>query len=241
MTRVTVRSTLRSETDEMRDEQARLEARQNTMTAKRHALAAEFGSKKSRKAIEDMTLNAIRSANADDPAAARNESVAGNVLANMADLTSAMPSKNELEAAVNSGKPRPTPNLAAEFPGDVYTVDSVVGEELMTMIEVSDWVEASKAGQGVNVSSKYVAKRIVKLAKNKQIMKLKALRFILLCIEFNAALFGGGGSRAKKIPLKNKLEALMGDDTPAALISAVRRKFGTEYVSIVCKPWSVFG
>ncbi|CAO2649661.1 Nn.00g070460.m01.CDS01 [Neocucurbitaria sp. VM-36] len=226
--RVVVRSTLRSETEEMREEQAELEARQNTVTAKRYALAAEFGSKKSRKALEERTLNAIRSGNADDPTAIRNESVAENVLQNMAPSLGAMPTKEELAAAVDSSKPRPTPNLAAEYPGDVYTIDTVVGSELMTMLGVKDWVDASIAGQGVDVSSKYVAKRIVKLARNKQIQKLKVLRFILLCINFNAALLGSGGSRPKKIPIKGKLEALMGDDTPAGCVMAIRRKFAPE-------------
>ncbi|KAH8733215.1 DNA-directed RNA polymerase-like protein I 49 kDa polypeptide [Phaeosphaeriaceae sp. PMI808] len=226
--RVVLRSTLRSETEEMREEQERLEARQATMMAKRHALAAEFGSKKSRKAIEDMTLNAIRSAKADDPTATRDEGVAGNILQNMSTALGSMPTKQELEAAVDSSKPRPTPNLAAEYPADVYPIDTVVGSELMTMIEVKDWVQASEAGQGVDVSSKYVARRIVKLAKNKQIQKLKVLRFILLCINFNAALTGGGGKFAKRIPQREKLEALMGEDTPAGCIMALRRKFASE-------------
>jgi DNA-directed RNA polymerase I subunit RPA49 len=226
--RVTLRSTLRSETEEMREEQERLEARQNTMQAKRHALAAEFGSKKSRKAIEDMTLNAIRSGKADDPAGARNDAVAENILQSMNTATGAMPTKEQLAAAVDSSKPRPTPNLAAEYPGDVYPIDTVVGSELMTMIEVKDWVDASTAGRGVDVSSKFVARRIVKLARNKQIQKLKVLRFILLCINFGAALSGGGGRHAKKIPPKGKLEALMGDDAPAGCVMAIRRKFAAE-------------
>lgn len=227
--RVVVRSTLRSETEEMRQEQARIEAQQNTVTARRAALASEFGSKKSRKALEDRTLNAIRSGNPDDPSAARSEAVAENVLQNMANSSVAMPTKDDLLAAVDSSKPRPAPNLTAEYAGDVYTIDNVVGTDLMTILDVKDWVEASTAGININVPSKYVAKRIVKLARNKQIQKLKVLRFILLCINFNAALIGaGGGSKPKKIPMKGKLEVMMGDDTPAGCVVAIRRKFAPE-------------
>lgn len=222
--RVVLRSTLRSETEEMREEQEKLEARQNTMMAKRHALAAEFGSKKSRKAIDDMTLNAIRGGPADNP---RNDAVAGTILQNMEGATDAMPTKDELAAAVDSSKPRPTPNMAAEYPGDVYPIETVVGSELMTMLEVKDWVEACRAGQGVNVSSRYVARRILALAKNKQIQKLKVLRFILLCIDFAAAL-SGPGNKAKKIPMKGKLEAMMGENTPVSCVMAIRRKFAPE-------------
>jgi DNA-directed RNA polymerase I subunit RPA49 len=222
--RVVVRSTLRSETEEMREQQENLEARQPTMMAKRHALATEFGSKKSRKAIDDMTLNAITNGPADTP---QNDGVAENVLQNMTAAVGDMPTKEELAAAVDSSKPRPTPNLAAEYPGDVYPIDTVVGTELMTMLEVKDWVDACTAGQGVNVSSRYVARRILALAKNKQIQKLKVLRFILLCIDFVAALQGPAG-RAKKIPPKGKLEAMMGEDTPVSCVMAIRRKFAPE-------------
>ncbi|KAF2028379.1 DNA-directed RNA polymeras-like protein I 49 kDa polypeptide [Setomelanomma holmii] len=225
--RVTVRSTLRSETEEMREEQEKLEARQATMMAKRHALAAEFGSKKSRKAIEDMTLNAIRSGNPTDPASTRNEGVAENILNNMTTATGTMPTKEDLAAAVDKSKPRPTPNMAAEYPTDVYPIETVVGSELMTMIEIKYWVDASEAGQGVSVTSKYVAKRITRLSRNKQIQKLKVLQFIYLCINFAAALSGPTG-RPKKIPPKGKLEDMMGDDAPAGCVMAIRRKFAAE-------------
>jgi DNA-directed RNA polymerase I subunit RPA49 len=226
--RVTLRSTLRSETEEMREEAERLEAQQSTVMAKRNALATEFGSKKSRKALDDMTLNAIRSnGKPDDPANTRNEAVAENILQNMESATSAMPTKEELAAAVDSSKPRPTPNMAAEYPGDVYPIDTIVGSELMTLLDVKDWVDASVAGQGVDVSSKFVARRIVKLARNKQIQKLKVLRFILLCISFGAAL-SSGGKGPKKIPPKGKLEAMMGEDVPAGCVVAIRRMFASE-------------
>ncbi|KAH3976627.1 hypothetical protein HBI26_135160 [Parastagonospora nodorum] len=224
--RVTLRSTLRSETEEMREQKEKTEAQQQTMMAKRNALASEFGSKKSRKALDDMTMNAIRSGKPDDPASARNDAVAENILQNMAGATGAMPTKQEMEAAVDSSKPRPTPNLQAEYPGDVYPIETIVGSELMTMIEVKDWVDAAAAGQNINVTSKFVAKRIVKLARNKQIQKLKVLRFILFCINFSQALQSSKGG--KKIPPKGKLEAIMGEDVPQSCIMAIRRKFARE-------------
>ncbi|KAL1650620.1 DNA-directed RNA polymerase I subunit rpa49 [Didymella pomorum] len=224
--RVTVRSTLRSETQELQEEQARLEAAQGTMTAKRHQLAAEFGSKKSRKRIDDITMNSIRSGAPEEQQ--RNEGVAENVLTNMSENTSAMPTKAELAAALDSSKPRPTPNMAAEFPGDVYTYDAVVGSELMGLIPVKDWMDASEKGKGVQVNSKYVAKRILKLCRNKQVQKLKALRFILLCINFNAALGNQAGRYARRIPPKGKLESLMNEEDNIPLVNAIRRKFGSE-------------
>ena len=222
--RVTVRSTLRSETEELQNRQARIEAAQSTFTAKRHALAAEFGSKRSRKAIEDMTQNAIQRGDA-----TKDEGMAENVLQGMSGATDAMPTTAQLAAAVDESKPRPRANISAEYPIDVYPTDVVVGKELMALIEVSDWVSASESGQGVEVGSRFVAKRITKLAKNKQYQKLKVLRFILLCVKLNDIAKPGKGG-AKRIPPKGKFETAMGEDVPAALGNTIRRRFASEYV-----------
>jgi DNA-directed RNA polymerase I subunit RPA49 len=226
MRQVVVRSTLRSETQEMRDEEAQLAARKNTMAAKKYALATEFGSRKSRKALEERTMNAIRSDNPN--AGPASNAVAANVLRDMAALTGAMPTKEELLAAVDSSKPRPMPNLQAEHPGDVYTSETVVGNDLMMLIDVGDWIEQSNNGLNIEIFSQYAARRIVKLVRNKQIQKLKVLRFMLLCINFNEALYGPGGNKPKKIPQKGRLEAAMGENTPTSWITAIRRKFAQE-------------
>ncbi|KAJ4353864.1 DNA-directed RNA polymerase I subunit rpa49 [Didymosphaeria variabile] len=219
--RVTVRSSLRSETEELQNRQARIEAAQSTFTAKRHALAAEFGSKRSRKAIEDMTQNAIQRGDA-----TKDEGIAENVLQGMSGATAAMPTSEELAAAVAESKPRPRANLAAEYPIDVYPIDVVVGKEFMALIEVSDWVSASESGAGVEVRSRFVAKRISKLVKNKQYQKLKLLRFILLCVKLNDIAKPGKGT--KKLPPKGKFETAMGEDVPAALGNTIRRRFASE-------------
>jgi DNA-directed RNA polymerase I subunit RPA49 len=222
--RVTVRTTLRSETEEMQNRQAQVEAVRSTNRAKRNELAQQFGSKKSRKAIEDMTLNAISRGDGGN-----DSGMAENILQGMAGMTSAMPTSQELAAAVDSSKPRPRANLAAEYPEDVYSTDAVVGTELMASIPVKDWVDASQAGEGVQVSSRFVAKRILSLVKNKQIQKLKVLRFILLCIQFNDSLYGGGKG-AKKIPTKEKMQAAFGENMPEPVVNGIRRKFASEYV-----------
>jgi DNA-directed RNA polymerase I subunit RPA49 len=222
--RVTVRTTLRSETEEMQNRQAQVEAVRSTNRAKRNELAQQFGSKKSRKAIEDMTLNAISRGDGGN-----DSGMAENILQGMAGMTSAMPTSEELAAAVDSSKPRPRANLAAEYPEDVYSTDAVVGTELMASIPVKDWVDASQAGEGVQVSSRFVAKRILSLVKNKQIQKLKVLRFILLCIQFNDSLYGGGKG-AKKIPTKEKMQAAFGENMPEPVVNGIRRKFASEYV-----------
>ncbi|KAF2273762.1 DNA-directed RNA polymeras-like protein I 49 kDa polypeptide [Westerdykella ornata] len=226
--KVTVRSTLRSETDELRAQREKEAAVRATMTAKRHALAAEFGSKKSRKAIQEMAENAITSGRAQGPdMGGRDENVASAVLQGMSTTTAAMPTREDIAAAVDSSKPRPQANLAAEYPSDVYPVETLVGKDLMTIIPIKDWVDAVDAGAAINVHSRYVAKRIVKLAKTKELQKLKVLRFILLCVDFNAAL-KAKGKGPKLIPHKEKLLREMGENVPPSVVDAIRRKFASE-------------
>jgi len=194
------------------------------MTARRHALATEFGSKRSKKAIVDMTENAITQGRA---GGAPDETISEAVLQGMSKTTSAMPTKDEIVAAVDSSKPRPKHNPAAEYPADVYPIDTIVGKDLMSLIPVKDWVEGANAGASIDVHSRFVAKRIFKLVKAKEIQKLKVLRFILLCVNFNAALKVKGRG-AKQIPPKEKLMAEMGEDVPPPVVDSIRRRFASE-------------
>ena len=231
--KLTIRSTLRSEIDELRAERERIAEARQSMTAKRHALASEFGSRKSRKAIQQMAENAIargRAAGDGGPAgvAAKDEALSSALLQGLEGTTSAMPTRADLAAAVDSSKPRPLANLAAEYPSDVYSVEAILGKDLLMAIEVKDWMDAANAGEGVNVHSKFVAKRILKLAKAKEIQKLKVLKFILLCANFNASL-KSHGKGAKKVPDRTKLLTLLGE-TPA-VVDGVRKRFASELVS----------
>lgn len=190
---------------------------------KKRALIAEFGSKKSKKAISDFTENAITQGG---DVAVQDDIIASAISQTTKDPKLAMPTTEELAAAVDSSKPRPVANIGAEFPADVYPINTIVGKDLMGLIPIKDWVEAVRAGQGVKMHSAFVAHRMFKLAKAKEIQKLKVLRYILLCINFNSALKHSKG--AKRIPHKDKLAPLMGEDIPGPVIDAIRRKFASE-------------
>lgn len=217
--------------EELREERERIAAAKASMTARRHALASEFGSKKSRKAIADMTENAIiRGQGKGESTGVKDETVASAVLQNMATTTASMPTKEAIAAAVDDSKPRPVANRSAEYPSEVYPVETIVGKDLLGLIPIKDWVDAAEAGEAVNVHSQFVAKRIFKLAKAKELQKLKILRFILLCVNFNAALKSKGRG-PKFIPPKDKLMAEMGENAPGPVVDAIRRRFASEYLS----------
>ncbi|KAF2012469.1 RNA polymerase I associated factor, A49-like protein [Aaosphaeria arxii CBS 175.79] len=217
--KLTVRSTLRSEVEEVREEEAKARM---TMAQKKYNLTAEFGSKKSKKAIQERMANRIARGDPNEPT--EENPVADAIMQGMDATNGKMPTKEELEAELDSSKPRPKANLAAEYPADVYPIDTIVGKELMALIPIKDWLDSAEEGKGVQVASKYVARRILKLAKNKDVQKLKVLKFILLCVNFNAAL-RTKGKGPKNVPPKDKLITAMGDDIPPAVVDSIRRKF----------------
>lgn len=230
--KLTLRSTLRSEMEELREEKEKREARVATMSARRTALGMEFGSKKSRKALLDRTENAItRGGTNVNDADVNATATAAAVLSNMEKSTAAMPTRAELEASVDENKPRPKANIAAEVPKDVYPVDVIVGKELMSAISVKDWVDAAKAGEALTVGSRFVAKRMNRLAKSEEgrdIQKLKVLRFILLCVNFLGSLKARGNKGPKVLPPKPKMLELLGTTGP--VLDALKRRFVSEYV-----------
>lgn len=211
--------------DELREETAKAA---QTMASKRFALTSEFGSRKSKKAIEAITQNAISRGRAGDAnATVQNSSVTDAVMKGMSAAAANMPSKADMEEALDSSKPRPRADLTAEYPSDVYPVDALIGKELMGSILIKDWLDSAQEGTGVEVASKFVARRILKLAKNNEVQKLKILKFILLCINFNASLRTKGRG-AKLIPFKGKLAEALGKDVPSGVASGIHRKFASQ-------------
>lgn len=131
-----------------------------------------------------------------------------------------MATKAELDAAMNAAKPRPYANTETQDITQVYTVDSLIGKESMPALQVRKWQVDMKAGVNVQVSSRYVANRLLKYREN--VEKLKMLRYILLLLDFyNNTTPSKDGRRLKRADdLKNIL-----DNQPESLLTSIKRKF----------------
>lgn len=192
----------------------------------RNDLGQAFGTKKARKAIASLTENAIsnKSAHQTSPGGSQRtklDSVATAMLESMAEATGGMATRSELAAAVDESKPRPKANLAAEHVKDVYTIESLIGQDIIKMIPVKEWQDAVKAKKEVITKSKYVAHRLQKVASD--IQKLKALRYLLCLLEF----FGSTrpkGRGMRLLPHKDGLRAAI-SGVPEGVIEHIRRKF----------------
>ena len=194
------------------------------MREQRVALGEAFGTKKAKKAILSVTENAIS-----PDKSARNklangttkvDATAAAMMANMAEATAGMATKEELDLVMNANKPRPKANTETTDLSKVYTVETLIGTETMASILVRPWQTEMKAGREVMVPSRFVAARLVKFKDN--VEKLKMLRYMLLLIQFiNATKSGREG---RKLPRHDELKTI-NEGQPDSLLQGVKRKF----------------
>ncbi|KAL0262190.1 DNA-directed RNA polymerase I subunit rpa49 [Diplodia seriata] len=220
--KLVLRSTLRSEAEEMRAQrEAAADQERQTNFALRQELGKEFGTKKAKKALASITENAINpTAGAADGKVT--DAVAKAVLESVADATADAPTREALQQAVDENKPRPKANLEATTPAEVYPPDVLIGGDNMRLIEVKSWLEAVEKNESINTESLFVSRRLVSVGSSKNVKKLKVLKYMLLLIDFLAALKPARNG-AKKLPQRADLEKRT--NTSGALLDGVRRKF----------------
>lgn len=234
--KMAVRSTLRSEEQQAREEHAAeianvALANSGSARAKRHDLGMTFGTKKAKKAINALTENAIvpQTAGGEDMGqeevrkAIKADPAMAAIMESMAPAASTAPTQASLQAAMDENKPRPKANEKAEHPKDVYPISTLVGVETMKEVKVRPWVEASEAGQAIESTSRFVSFRVEGLLQNDDIPKLKVLRYMLVLIKFYQALLAGGKAGGRKLPMRDKLASAMGDES--FLLETVKRRF----------------
>ena len=196
----------------------------------RNELGLAFGTKKSQKAIKDLTANAIQaspakaSQNGDNSSPQKLDPLAEAVVYSMADATSSMPTRDELRKTIEENKPRPTPHLDATAPEDVYPLEELVGGEvILERLAVKGWVDTISSGGDVPTRSRFVAHRIVKLVEQGDIRKLRALRYILLLVEWYLSLKVAKGG--KRVPKEEDLRKLY-DSYGADMVKGIGKRFG---------------
>lgn len=208
-----LRSTLRIEPKDESEKDKR------TFGQQRAELGREFGTKKAKKVIADRTVNAIVNR---EPGKGKDKAREA-ILDSMAE--SALPTLNEKEQmeAELASKPIPRPNMEAKEVKDVYAFDTLIPPDHFNLINIKEWQSSAKAEQNINFTLRYPALRVAKLAKTDEIVRLKALGYLTLLLEFNNAL-QHAGKAGKKVPQKNKLSQKL-SAWPQALVDKVRIRF----------------
>ena len=227
--------------EEVQAQEERNKIERKTNRDARQALGMEFGTKKAKRAINDSITNAInpqqRGKDALTNGIAGKDERASALLEIMNANTAGLPTREERQAAIDDAKPRPTADLDAQQPQDVYLFQQLIPESLLRSLEVHDWIQKAKNNVAIVTHSRYVARRVHDLASAKEMAKLRALRYILTMIDFKAACSptkNGGFKLPKDREILQKKV-----DAPSAIIDDIRQKFSekgyrpTKYPPIV--------
>jgi DNA-directed RNA polymerase I subunit RPA49 len=190
----------------------------------RNNLGQTFGTKKSKKAIASFTENAINPVQSRNNGAttAKIDSASEAMLATIGEATAGMSTSAQLADVVEANKPRPKANTEATEVQQVYTVDNLIGDHVMSLIPVRPWTEAMKAKKAIRATSRYVAHRVENHSQN--IEKLRILRYMYFVIRL---LDKSRDRRSEKmLPRQDDLKEAI-EDMPSSVLDHFKRKFTT--------------
>lgn len=191
----------------------------------RTLLGEAFGTKKAQKAIQSLTENAITS-----PIKGRKDADGKVALdaaaAVMVDAMEQAPSTAtiaQLQADAEARKPRPKANLEAETPAEVYSIESIVGEDNLRLLNVISWRDAVKDNTGVDTISRYVSRRLKRVVQTGDANRIKTLKYLLTLLEWKKCLKRGnrGGF---KVPFRAEMQKSM-KHIEWSIVDKIRKRF----------------
>ena len=227
--KLVARSTLRHNTS---NESSDSETVPATGYAARNNLGLAFGTKKSQKAIRSLTDNAINAIKASPSKSKLNADGSENtkqldalseaVISSMAEPTSSMPTREEMQAQIDEAKPIPAPHLNASNPSEVYPVAELVGgEHVLRKMQVKDWTETLNAGGDVPTQIFFVSRRLAKVAQSGDVLKMRILKYLCLLVGWWKCLKPG---RSLKVPKTEDMGSLV-EQFGTELVGGLRRRF----------------
>lgn len=242
--KMSVRSTLRKEEEELqRNQQVPQSSVRHSVPAlhgvalkcfqvlsERQKLGLEFGTKKAKKAINSLADNAVTSISQGDlntvegvkKSIQQNPSAAA-VIKSMAEGAANAPSKEALQAVIDNAKPRPKHNINATRPEDVYTIDELVGDDVMRLVKVKPWFDAIEEKKEVKTMSRFVSHRLKSLVEDDDVKRTKVLKYLLILMQFFLALKKGHRGAGKKVPKRDELLTII--DVDPVLLDTIRKTF----------------
>ena len=153
------------------------------------------------------------------------DKAAATVINAMADKAQ-VPSREVLEIAAREAKPVPKANLEAQTVEDVYSIEELVGPEMLAGVKVKEWQDAVAEDQDVLTTSVFVSRRVRKIAASGEAKRLKLLKLLLGLLEWHRCLKPGrkgGKSLPTKEDVANAVKSVSGRTQ-----GAIQRKFAPD-------------
>lgn len=196
--------------------------------AARTILGEAFGTKKSQKAIRSLTENAISSSKPTQTGSGKQvlDAAASAVIESMSQNAASAPTREELQALVDEAKPRPKANLAAESVADVYTIEDLVGFEVLKALQVRDWQTQLKKGESITTASRYVSNRVTQVGISGDVKRLKALKYLCILVDWLGCLKKGSHKTLKLPPKEDVKNSVSAAGQP--FLESIRKRFAPE-------------
>lgn len=150
------------------------------------------------------------------------------------------PKPSDKDKEVQAAKPVPKANLDATSPVDVYPVQTLVPNGLVTLrtLNTKDWEDSINSGNAVTSTSRFVARRVEGVVKSGNKQNLRLLRFIQILIEFSRCLKPAragpdnkAGPGSKKLPPREDLRRILSTSPKTATDDGTDNQSGTNYLS----------
>ncbi|KAI1393566.1 RNA polymerase I associated factor, A49-like protein [Hypoxylon trugodes] len=201
-----------------------------TMMELRNNLGEAFGTKKAKKALAAITENAIAPERAVAEAGRNPQKLSNSsqaLMESINDVTSGMASKEDLQAAADAAKPVPPGNFEAQEIQDVYTLEELIGGEILNSIPIQDWRDQLKKGTSVPMPTQFIARRLVPINEGPNpVHRLRALRYLDFLIKFTKSSRPGKERGTRRIPPRDKLREIL-KPAPEPVVENIRRKFSS--------------
>lgn len=138
-----------------------------------------------------------------------------------------------MKKTAEEARPGPKPHLQAETPAEVYPLEELVGLDLLRILAVRDWQEKVAAGEDIVTKSRYVSGRVREVVKSGNVREIKALKYLLLLVEWYHCLKSIKQRGAKELPPTAVLAKAI-DGTSEELREIIRVRFAEgKYVNIL--------
>lgn len=175
-----------------------------------------FGSKRAKKAILEKEKNAVKLPGAGEDGSPELDKAASATLDVIGEAGATMATRDEMQATVDATKPVPKANVDAEDIHDVYDPAELIGADTLNSVPFKDWKEGVESGEGVNVTSRWVATRVDEVARGpNSISRLRLLRYTYYLIAYYASSSRKGHRR--QAPRKKDFRDLTGASGQVAM------------------------
>lgn len=146
-------------------------------------------------------------------------------MASLKDVATSVPTQQDLQAAVDANKPVPKGNYDADEIQDVYKPEVLIGRDILELVQVSDWAEATRKNEDVKLRSRFVASRLSRIGSgDNAVARLRLLRYTYFLQLFYLTARKGRDKNTREILKKDKLAEELAP-APPPVIESMRRRF----------------